>query len=71
MTDIEIVRDAIELFTVNYFDTIEMSGTVKSKRKESINYISIDLRTTKWDENLDKLHNSLTKYLTEWGQKNH
>jgi len=71
MTDIEIVRDAIELFTVNYFDTVEMSGTVKSQKKESINYISIDLSTTKWDENLDKLHHSLTKYITEWGQKNY
>lgn len=71
MTDIEIVREAIELFMVHYFDTIEMSGTVKPQRKGSINYISIDLRTTSWDENLDKLHYSLTKYLAEWGQKNH
>lgn len=70
MTDIEIVRDAIEIFAVQYFDTIEMSGTVKAKRQESINYLSIDLTSTKWDENLDKLHQSLFKYLQDWGKKN-
>jgi len=70
MTDIEIVRDAIEIFAVQYFDTIEMSGTVKAKRQENINYLSIDLTNSKWDENLDKLHQSLFKYLQDWGKKN-
>jgi hypothetical protein len=70
MTDIEIVREAIEIFAVQYFDTIEMSGTVKAKKKENINYLSIDLTNSKWDENLDKLHQSLFKYLQDWGKKN-
>lgn len=70
MTDIEIVREAIEVFAVQYFDTIEMSGTVKAKKQETINYLSIDLTNTKWDENLDKLHQSLFKYLQDWGKKN-
>lgn len=70
MTDIEIVRDAIEIFAVQYFDTIGMSGTVKAKRQENINYLSIDLTNTKWDEDLDKLHQSLFKYLPDWGKKN-
>lgn len=70
MTDIEIVLEAIELFVVHYFDTIEMSGTVKAQTKENINYLSIDLTNIKWDENLDKLHQSLFKYLQDWGKKN-
>ncbi|GAB3788464.1 hypothetical protein GCM10028818_55070 [Spirosoma horti] len=70
MTDIEIVREAIELFAVNYFETIEMSGTVKAQNKDNINYISIDLANLEWDKNLNKLHQSLIKYLKEWGQKN-
>lgn len=70
MTDIEIVRDAIEVFAVQYFDTIQMSGTVKAKKQETINYFSIDLKNTNWDENLDKLHQSLFKYLQDWGKKN-
>ena len=70
MTDIEIVREAIEIFAVQYFDTIEMSGTVKAKKQENINYLSIDLTNSKWDENLDKLHQSLFKYLQDWGKKN-
>lgn len=70
MTDIEIVREAIELFTVQYFDSIEMSGSVKSQNKENINYISIDLTSVKWDEDLDKLHQSLVKYIKDFGGKN-
>lgn len=70
MKDIEIVRDVIELHTVNYFDTIEMSGTVKAQRKDNINYISIDLNSVEWDGDIDKLHQSLTKYLRGWAQKN-
>ena len=69
-TDINKVREAIELFAVHYFDTIEMSGTVKAQKKDDINYLSIDLMHVKWDENIDKLHQSLSKYLREWGQKN-
>jgi len=70
MTDIEIAREAIELFAVHYFDTIEMSGTVKAQRAGDINYLSIDLTNAKWDENVDKLHQALLKYLKDWGQKN-
>ena len=71
MTDIEIVRETIELFAVNYFDTIEMSGNVKAENKEDINYFSINLTEVKLeDEGLDKFHQSLIKYLKDWGQKN-
>lgn len=70
MTDIEIVREAIELFMVHYFDTIEMSGNVNYKKRDNINYIGIDLTKSNWDENLEKLHNALTKYLSDWGKKN-
>src|SRR5690606_39940140 len=70
MTDIEIVREAIELYIVHYFETIEMSGTVKAQRKNSINYISIDLNSVQWDGDVDKLHQLLTKYLKGWVQKN-
>lgn len=70
MTDIEIVREAIELFTVHYFDTIEMSGTVKAIRTDDVNYLSINLTNIKWDENVDKLHQALLKYLKDWVQKN-
>jgi hypothetical protein len=69
-TDINKVREAIELFAVHYFDTIEMSGTVNAQKKDDINYLSIDLTNVKWDENIDKLHQSLSKYISEWGQKN-
>jgi hypothetical protein len=47
-----------------------MSGTVKAQKQETINYLSIDLTNTNWDENLDKLHQSLFKYLQDWGKKN-
>lgn len=70
MTDIEIVREAIEVFAIQYFNTIEMSGTVKAQRQGDINYLSIDLNNAKWDENLDKLHQSLLKFLQDWGKKN-
>lgn len=69
-TDINKVRETIELFAVHYFDTIEMSGTVKAQRKDEINYINIDLTNVVWDDNFEKLHQSLSKYLREWGQKN-
>ena len=71
MTDIEMVREAIELFAVNYFDTIEMSGTVNAKNSENINYISVDLTNVKWDENIEKLHQLLLRYLRVWGQENY
>ena len=70
MTDIEIVREAIELFTVHHFDSIEMAGTVKCHKKDNVNYISVDLTNATWDENLGKLHYSLISYLKEWTQKN-
>jgi len=70
MTDIEILREVIEIFAVQYFDTIEMSGTVKSIKKSNINYLSIDLTDVDWDKNLEKLNHTLTKYLKEWVQKN-
>jgi hypothetical protein len=70
MTDIQRVREAIELFMVYYFDTIEMSGTVKSQMEENINYVGIDLKSIQWDEDLEKLHHALAKYLAEWSQKN-
>ncbi len=69
-SDINKVREAIELFAVHYFETIEMSGTVNAQKKDDINYFSIDLTNVKWDENIPKLHQSLSKYINEWGQKN-
>ncbi|MBE0662085.1 MAG: hypothetical protein IH597_06420 [Bacteroidales bacterium] len=69
MTDIEIVREVIELFVVDYFETIEMSGTVKAEKRDSINYLRIDLTDLVEDKNLDKLHHSLIKYLRDWVQK--
>ena len=71
MTDIDIVREAVELFLVDHFESIEMSGSVKAQNSENINYFSIDLINSKWDGNLDKLHQLLIKYLKDWGQKNH
>lgn len=68
--DLNMVRETVELFSVRYFDTIEMSGTVKAQKKDDINYLSIDLTNVEWDENIEKLHQSLSKYLREWGQKN-
>jgi hypothetical protein len=70
MTDIEIVREAIELFTVHYFDNIEMAGTVKAVKTDDVNYLSVNLTNVEWDENLDKLHQALIKYLKDWVQKN-
>ena len=71
MKDIEIVREAIELFAVHYFDSIEMSGSVKFQVKSGINYISIDLTRLEWDEKFDKLHQALSKYLQDWAKRNH
>lgn len=68
--DIQIVREAIELFIVRYFDTIEMSGSVKSEKRTDLNYLSVDLTDLEWDENLEKLHSSLKKYLAEWAKNN-
>ena len=70
MTDIEIVKEAIELFTIGYFDTIEMAGTVKSRRTSNVNYVSIDLKSKQWDEDIAKLHHALLSFLKEWSQKN-
>jgi hypothetical protein len=43
---------------------------VKCEKRKNINYLSVDLNNIEWDENLDKLHHSLSKYLSEWGKKN-
>lgn len=68
MTDIEIVREAIELFAVHYFDTIEMAGSVKCRKKDKINYLSLDMTNVKWDEDIGRLHGSLSSYLREWAK---
>ncbi|MEI2711426.1 MAG: hypothetical protein V9E96_20810 [Chitinophagaceae bacterium] len=70
MTDNEILREAIELFAVQHFDTIEMSGTVKQETRKNINYFSLDLNNKEWDGDIEKLHHSLSKYLTEWARQN-
>ena len=70
MTDIELVREGIELFAVHYFDTVDMAGTVKCVQKDNVNYLSIDLTNLAWDENLGKLHHALISYLKEWTQTN-
>lgn len=70
LTDIEIIREAIELFIVHYFDSIEMSGAVKCEKRENINYLRVDLTSIEWDEDLNKLHQSCVKYLTDWAKKN-
>ena len=70
MTDNEIIREAIELFAVQYFDTIEMSGTVKQKKQKNINYFSLDLNEIGKNEDINNLHQRLSKYLTEWARKN-
>ncbi len=69
-TDIEIVRDAIELFVVQHFETIEMAGTVKTQKLENVNYFSIDLSNLEWDQDVDKLHLAITTYLKAWTQRN-
>lgn len=69
-TDLNKVRETIELFAIHYFKTTEMSGTVKAQRKDDINYISIDLTNVEWDNNLEKLHQFLSNYIREWGNKN-
>ena len=42
MTDIEIVREAIELYIVHYFETIEMSGTVILEFVKKIAHIAVN-----------------------------
>jgi hypothetical protein len=70
MTDKELVRDVIELFLVQYFDTIEMSGSVKGKNLEDINYFSINLTEIGNEEDIDKIHQSLSKHLANWVKVN-
>ena len=70
MTDNEIIRDVLELFLVQYFDNIGMSGSVKFKKHENINYFSIDLNDIGHDENIDKLHQALSKYTSNWVKLN-
>ncbi|WNB18753.1 hypothetical protein [Marivirga arenosa] len=72
LTDIEILREEIELFTVYYFDSIEMSGSVQCKSRESINYLRVDLTSEEinWDDDLEKLHQSCVKHLKEWAKEN-
>lgn len=70
MSDIEIVREAIELFIIHYFETINMSGSVRGENKEGINYVAVDLTNIEWDNNLIKLHQTLLKYLDDWAKQN-
>ncbi len=70
MNDNEMIRDAIEWFAVQHFDTIEMSGAVKCNKTDQINYFSVDLTNQKLDEGIEKFHQSLSKYLREWAGKN-
>ena len=70
MTDNELIRDVIELFLVQYFDTIEMSGTVKSKKIEDINYFSVDLNEIDCEVDIEKIHQNLSKYLSNWVKVN-
>ena len=70
MTDNEIVRELIEFFAVEYFESIEMAGTVKQETRKNINYFSLNLNNKVWDEDFEKLHHSLNKYLSDWAKKN-
>jgi hypothetical protein len=67
MTDIEIVREAVEFFTVNHLKTIEMAVTVKCIKKGRANYISVDLNGVTLEANLDKLHHSLVSFSHRMG----
>jgi hypothetical protein len=69
-TDNEILRDAIEVFIVQHFDTIELAGCVQQEKRGSVNYFSIDLNNYEWDKNVDSLNAELSKYLTAWVRKN-
>ncbi|OEK01191.1 hypothetical protein BFP97_06555 [Roseivirga sp. 4D4] len=70
MKDSDLIRDVIELFLVQYFDTIEMSGNVKSERLEDINYFSVNLTETGYEEDIDKIHQCLSKHLSNWVKVN-
>jgi hypothetical protein len=70
MNDNEMIRDAIEWFAVQHFDSIEMSGAVNYQKTDQVNYFSIDLRNQELGEGIEKLHQSLSKYLREWAGKN-
>ncbi|MFD2873488.1 hypothetical protein ACFS5N_13465 [Mucilaginibacter ximonensis] len=71
ITDNEIMRDAIELFLVNYAGTIDMAGTVKYSLKKTVNYFSINLEGSGFVDKVDELNKQLTQYLITWMQKNH
>jgi hypothetical protein len=66
MTDNELIRDVIEFFLVQYFDTVEMSGNVESKILENINYFSVNLTEIGKEEDIDKIHKSLCNHLSNW-----
>lgn len=69
MKDIQLVKEAIEIFAVRYFKT-EMAGKVSAIKNDKINYFSIDLQTAQWDQDVTKLHNELFKYLQDWAKVN-
>jgi hypothetical protein len=68
MTDGEVLRDAIELFAVEYFRNTEMAGTVKFHKRERLNYFSFELTDLTWDEDVDKLHSALVEHLRNWAK---
>jgi hypothetical protein len=70
LSDNEVIREAIELFLVQYFNNLDMAGTVQQEKRDNLNYFSIDLNELDWDNNLDKLHTSLNKYITDWAKIN-
>lgn len=70
-SDNEIIRDAIEVFLVQHFDSIELAGRVAYEKKTDVNYFGIDLNEVNWDQDVEKLHAELSKYLLAWIRKNH
>ena len=69
-SDIEIIRETIELFLVRNFDNLEMAGRVKQDQRPGVNYFSIDLNDVAWHNDLNKLHGELNKYLVDWAERN-
>jgi hypothetical protein len=70
MTDLQAVREVIELFTIHYFDDLEMAGTVKLIERTRGGYLSIDFTSRHSDDDIDKFHQSLFSYLKQWAQNN-
>ncbi len=70
LSDNEILRDAIEVFIVQHFDTTNLVGNIKHEKKDNVNYFSIDLKGHVWDKNVDVLNAELSKYLSSWIKTN-